>query len=86
MNTDFTNNEASTSSGGALYIDRGTVAIDGGVFQLNVAALSGGAIYNNYEAPGHEGDLTVDGTAFFLNNANSVNGGAISSSGDLVID
>jgi CSLREA domain-containing protein len=86
VNTDFTSNEAVDGSGGALYIDDGTIAIDGGHFQANVAALSGGAIFNHYESPGHEGDLTIVGTVFLLNNAANVNGGAISNEGDLDID
>ena len=85
-NTNFTSNEAVFGSGGALYIDDGTVAIDDCLFQLNDAALSGGAIYNNYESPGHEGDLTIVGTNFNVNSATNVNGGAIYNAGDLDID
>jgi len=55
--------------GGAVYMDPGTVTINGGIYKDNNASEYGGAIYNFH------GTLTVDGAIFTNNSAEY--GGAI---------
>lgn len=85
-NTGFYNNTTDTANGGGLYIHQGQVEITGGVFQENVAAYSGGAIYNRDGYPASGGDLTITDTDFLMNTAFGGSGGAIYNDGSLISD
>ncbi len=64
-------NGASSSGGGAIYVDHGSLTVNNSIFTNNTDSNFGGAIYNNL------GNLTLNGTTFAYNTAATYSGGAI---------
>jgi predicted outer membrane repeat protein len=71
------NNQATTGSGGALYLTGGTVTL-GASITNNTAAANGGGIYRA------NGDLTLSGISVMTNTATSGSGGGIAMTGSNV--
>ena len=79
-NAIFTNNTATTGSGGAIQHGDCSVIIEGdAIFTNNTAATDGGAVCSGYY-----GSVTISGDCTFSNNT-ATNGGAVYSAGDVTI-
>ena len=79
-NCEFLNNKADNKNGGAIY-SIGNIIIEDSKFLDNTADNKGGAISND-----GSGKLTIKNCEFINNKANDVNGGAIYSLGDIIIE